>query len=533
VTGRFALAALGVVALFLGHAWYLGGVAEDAFISFRFARNLVEGHGLVWNPGEARVEGYTNFSWVVLSALAQRFGLDAIRSAQALGLAASLATLWVVHFGGVRVQGWPLGLALLPCVFLALAGPFATWATGGLETNAFAFCVVAGVVAFGCFWRGERAGAATASFGMLCLAALTRPEGILAWALVAALAWLASRGRPEARRRLALPAAASLLLYLLYFAWRWNHFGYPFPNTFYAKTGDSLAQLDRGARYAGFFLLHYGLAWLPLLVLAARSPRTGKPTREVGLALGARVRSEPLLVAAAVLALGLAAAVVWEGGDYMAMYRFFVPVAPLLALLCGAALVRAARAAKGAPRRAAFAGAVACAALGTVFHSTPLEAVLPGPPRMHGNWRGVQTERWHVARLSAIGRFFGREGRPGESLATDAIGATGWYSGLAVHGAHGLVDPDVAHARRAGSRVGQGVAGHDRLDFQQLFARRPTFVMFRRELRERKLQRLELNVEVDPAIAAEYELSSVWLEDPGNGEAGWFPYLVRRDRDAR
>lgn len=35
-------------------------VQEDAFISFRYARNLVDGHGLVFNPGE-RVEGYTNF----------------------------------------------------------------------------------------------------------------------------------------------------------------------------------------------------------------------------------------------------------------------------------------------------------------------------------------------------------------------------------------------------------------------------------------------------------------------------------------
>ena len=42
-------------------------LGDDAFISFRYARNLAEGHGLVWNPGEA-VEGYTNFLWVVLMA---------------------------------------------------------------------------------------------------------------------------------------------------------------------------------------------------------------------------------------------------------------------------------------------------------------------------------------------------------------------------------------------------------------------------------------------------------------------------------
>jgi len=40
---------------------------DDAFISFRYAQNLVDGNGLVFNPGE-RVEGYTNLSWTLLMA---------------------------------------------------------------------------------------------------------------------------------------------------------------------------------------------------------------------------------------------------------------------------------------------------------------------------------------------------------------------------------------------------------------------------------------------------------------------------------
>lgn len=46
--------------------WFL---TDDAFISFRYARNLVEGHGLVYDLGEY-VEGYSNFLWVLeLAAL--------------------------------------------------------------------------------------------------------------------------------------------------------------------------------------------------------------------------------------------------------------------------------------------------------------------------------------------------------------------------------------------------------------------------------------------------------------------------------
>ena len=38
---------------------------DDAYISFRYARNLAEGLGFVYNAGE-RIEGYTNFLWVFL-----------------------------------------------------------------------------------------------------------------------------------------------------------------------------------------------------------------------------------------------------------------------------------------------------------------------------------------------------------------------------------------------------------------------------------------------------------------------------------
>src|SRR5206468_2965600 len=45
------------------------GLFDDALISMRFARNLAAGHGLVWNAGQAPVEGYTNFLWTVWMAV--------------------------------------------------------------------------------------------------------------------------------------------------------------------------------------------------------------------------------------------------------------------------------------------------------------------------------------------------------------------------------------------------------------------------------------------------------------------------------
>ena len=50
-----------VVAGGLVWAWSLRWLCDDAYISFRYTANLVEGHGMVWNVGE-RVEGYRTSS---------------------------------------------------------------------------------------------------------------------------------------------------------------------------------------------------------------------------------------------------------------------------------------------------------------------------------------------------------------------------------------------------------------------------------------------------------------------------------------
>jgi hypothetical protein len=531
---------IAVVALFLAHALYLACVAEDAFISFRFARNLVEGHGLLWNPGQPPVEGYTNFLWLLLCALLLRLGLDPLVGSQVLGVAASLVTLAYTYRCGTRLLAWSPAAALLPCLFLALSGPFATWAAGGLETNCFGMLLLVGIYHFASYWRGGRRLDLFACFGALLLSILTRPEGALVYALVLALALPASRGRMAlSLRDFSAPVLLSLALFAVYFGWRWGYFGYPLPNTFYAKTGGTFAQYARGARYVWLFAQHYLLAWLPLLALAWLLPGGGSVAREGRLArerggLAPLLREHSLLLTCAVVAGCYALYIAWVGGDYMAMYRFFVPTLPLLYLLLASAARRAFSFAheRGGARPALAWASLAIAVLGTGVHSTPLEqALFEKPPYMHGNFRGVQTERWHVARLSLIGRFFAEHAkRPEESLVTDAIGAISYYSGIRVYGAHGLVDAQLAHQERGDQRVGGGFAGHERSDLVYLFSKSPTFLMMHRGLRPRRPAGTSINVDLDPRLVEPYKLVSVWLEDFQNGEAGYFSFLERRDR---
>ena len=66
---------LGTLALLMFAAFYRRLLVDDAFISFRYARNLVDGLGLTWNAGEY-LEGYSNFLWVLIVAAGMKLGFE-------------------------------------------------------------------------------------------------------------------------------------------------------------------------------------------------------------------------------------------------------------------------------------------------------------------------------------------------------------------------------------------------------------------------------------------------------------------------
>ncbi|MCK4546772.1 MAG: hypothetical protein KAW17_04935, partial [Candidatus Eisenbacteria sp.] len=240
-TGRYgrrgvlwvALALLGLC--LAGHALHYDYVVDDAFISFRYAQNFLQGHGLVYNPGE-RVEGYTNFLWVLLVALGMVAGADPAPFSQALGFAAAAATLCVVFLRPVALSRSPAYVRLLAPALLCLSPPFALWSVGGLETSLFTFFVFSGLSA-GARRESGASGAVwdTVSGLSLALACLTRPEGFLAFLLVVGnrVLWPAT---PGGRFPIRLVMAWAVVV-VPYELWRWSYYGFLFPNSYYAKVG--------------------------------------------------------------------------------------------------------------------------------------------------------------------------------------------------------------------------------------------------------------------------------------------------------
>ncbi len=86
----------GICILFLVNVKRYNFISDDSFITLRYARNLVQGEGLVFNPGE-RVEGFTNMLWTLLLSLCGVIGIDLLAAARILGVVAGLATIILTY----------------------------------------------------------------------------------------------------------------------------------------------------------------------------------------------------------------------------------------------------------------------------------------------------------------------------------------------------------------------------------------------------------------------------------------------------
>jgi arabinofuranosyltransferase len=256
--------------LLLAHAWAYRFLTDDAFISFRYARNLSHGHGLVFNPGFERVEGYSDFLWVIVLAILDRVGLAPEIASQALGLIATLVlALLVVGFARRNAprpgDAW---IAIVPVFLLAATRSVAVWATSGLETRFFEALIFAATLrlvleaeAF-----ADRTRRRSLAAWLFALAALTRPDGILIAiaAFTATAVWLALRRRLTARFWVGLVPLVAVVA--AQFVFRRLYYGAWLPNTYYAKVGGRL-WWSAGASYLAAFALEYAAyLWIPLLL---------------------------------------------------------------------------------------------------------------------------------------------------------------------------------------------------------------------------------------------------------------------------
>jgi hypothetical protein len=539
------------------HAVYLTAIPEDAHITFRFARNLAQGHGFVWNIGEPPIEGFTTFLWVLIAAAGFKAGVDVFLLMQAIGAVAAVGTMILSFECARRRMGASNWVALVPCALLAAAGPLAYWASSSMEMTTFGFFLLFGVFSYLSHLQRHSWRWLLASSLSLCLASLLRPEGPLVFVVLAGLAvtvfWSRTR---RARGSHLLWVLVYVLPLAVFFAWRLNEFGDPLPNTFYQKTGGGFWQHARGAGYLIYFAFYYLSPIVPFAALVAWEAgvpdirQALRPAFWVSLA-----DRHEVAFSCGALIIAWFAAMVYVGGDYMAMYRFMVPILPFLYLLLIPAVQALLPATGRLPHKATLVALfVAVSALVTVFHSTPYETSFFRVATWQiGNYQGMIAEREHVARFTLIGRFFEqRAGGESGSLATRAIGAMGYYAEhLAIHDLNGLTDRHIA--RVPARATNRGWAGHEKWDLDYSFNRLPNYFMlditlvpedFPPASKHEPAAMADAIVRNYPAaerfanwirshpefIDRHYRLVTVWMEDHFNEEQGYFAFLERKDQ---
>jgi arabinofuranosyltransferase len=397
-------------------AWF----NDDAIIALVYARNLVNGAGLVFNRGEY-VEGYTCFLWVLLGALGIRLGVDPRIWLHLLGGASFVALVVGVYALGLALaprQRWSAALASLA---VAIYPPMACWSGSGMETGLFAALLVWSA------WFHVRGSVLAPLF--LVLLSWTRPEGWLFAGLCCADAlW-------RDRRRGVPYIVAYAVPMLAWFGWRVWYYGDWLPNTFYAKVGGGFAAVPRGLHYLGTFLRAGGGG-----VFAA------------AFAVGAVLsfRRAPAVVAFVALSVLYT---VYVGGDVFALHRFYVPLIPLMMVLC-------------VPSRRAMTVLVAAEAAAVVLL-----------------WNTMATEvasaRAATRIIDALGSSISGRIGPGDVVASVGIGAVKWYTGATVVDVVGLTDRVVASTDHG--QMGTGIPGHERSNADYVFARRPKYLLIPQE----------------------------------------------------
>ncbi len=398
------------------------GVSDDAFITFRYARNLFAGNGFVYNLGE-QVYGTTSPLFALWCSLAFVVRVEPWTWALCWDVAWLLVILLTVkQFMRVEgMDGW------FPAVGLMLVGAsMDTLPVAGMETGVF---IAATFTVLACACSG--------SFGRVFLVALTlatalRPEGFLVG--VACLpAILRRRDDVVAQlRKQWLWAGLCLLALVAYFAFVLHAFGTLVPQSMLAKAAEGKARgfhAGFGYTHAASFLTWYGranvvglLAGAGIVALAWKQPWSPLTTYYL-LYFGA-------------FTLGGAPDFLWYHQPLYLLNYFFAAFAVYRAIPFFVSE------STPPPKQAMIRTAMVAVLLGGFAVQGSIYYAIHG---MAFRTYGVSTNAGAYRRT---GEWLKAHVKAGQVVAANEIGIVGYFSEARIKDLEGLVSPEVSRAKR-------------------------------------------------------------------------------------
>lgn len=198
-------------------------IVDDAYITFRYARNLLEGHGFVYNPGEHVLGTTTPLYASLLAGLAFFSGSRDFPVLATLvnAIAGTISVFLLYHLGRVFSGKSEVGAAV--ALLWAVAPYGVTFTIGGMETELTILLLVAASLTY--LNGNDRAMAA-----LTALAFLARPDTVI----LTGLLWL---GLVLKRRRIPWrEIGIALVLLTPWLIFSLLYFGSPFPHSVAAKS---------------------------------------------------------------------------------------------------------------------------------------------------------------------------------------------------------------------------------------------------------------------------------------------------------
>ncbi|MHA1478702.1 MAG: hypothetical protein ACTSPU_10925 [Promethearchaeota archaeon] len=296
---------------------------DDAFISFRYAKNLFVDQEMVFNVGEAPVEGYSNFLWIMWMTLSFVLNIEIVFFSKISGLILCHLSVLVLYKLAFRLSK-SKDLSCLIILFYVLTPNIALWSVGGLETSLFSCLLLASVYFFILDISVRKNRIIKLSPFSFLLLSLTRHEGavLFAFTLIFFLYLLIKSKEININRRILLLfcyGGTFMITYAPYFLWRIAYYNNILPHTFVAKqTGfDLLLFIERLIFYLPLLIFLLPTFFLIMFYYIKRSNYRIKDVIHQYIIL--------ITLSLSIIILFLTS---WMPG-----FRFTVPIIPLVYLL--------------------------------------------------------------------------------------------------------------------------------------------------------------------------------------------------------
>jgi len=289
--------------LLVRSAW----LSDDAYITFRTVMNAIGGYGLRWNVAD-RVQTFTHPLWMFVMLIATFITREVYFTSLALTIALSVAVVALVS--GRLASSLPMALAAL--AIFGVSKSFVEYSTSGLENALTHFLLV-------CFFLAQM----SALIGrrrifvlslITSLVMLNRLDtGLLVLPMFGVELWRKRSSRSWASAAVGmLPLAAWEVFSIVYY-------GFPFPNTAYAKLGPGVPRGE--LLYQGALYLLDSISNDPITLLVIL----------VAVSSAWALRREWATSAGIFLYVGY---VVWVGGDFMSGRFLSAPLLCSVVQIC-------------------------------------------------------------------------------------------------------------------------------------------------------------------------------------------------------